>query len=76
MVKQKKQLNRQSNRAVTVWLDETEWERLNALVERLRLDRSKVLKFIINDYSPNEVVSRYIESLTPATPRNGAEGAP
>lgn len=67
MARTNKQTNRHSGTGVTVWLNRDELERLESLVERLRLDRSKVLKLFINLYNPDELLACYMKDLSDAS---------
>lgn len=69
---QKKPKQIRSGTAVTAWLSDEEIIKLDALVERVRLDRSKVFKLFINLYAPDELLARYMEDL--AKPGKRAEG--
>lgn len=55
--------NRHKGTAVTVWLDLEELKRLDEHARRLRLDRSKLLKFLIGSRTSDELVIDYITKL-------------
>ena len=59
--------------AVTAWLGASELTKLDAHVQRVQLDRSKVLKLLIEYVTPDDLLAFYVARLT-ATKKQDAEG--
>jgi hypothetical protein len=57
--------------AVTAWLGDRELTQLDAHVQRVQLDRSKVLKLLIDAITPDELLAFYVARLT--TPKQHDE---
>ena len=63
MAKQKKAKQIRTGTVVAAWMSDDELVKIDTMVERLHLDRSKVIKLLVLLYTPDELLARYVASL-------------
>lgn len=65
MAKQTKKTKQVRNGTlVAAWMTDDELIRIDEMVNKLRLDRSNVIKLFTKLYTPDELLARYVSNLT------------